>query len=78
MTDIIPLNEAKTKLSDLVRRVEAGEEIIIRRGRIPVARLIAERPRKIAVPGALRGRVHMSPDFDEPLEAFDAYRGPIL
>lgn len=75
MVDTVPLNEAKTRLSELVRRVEAGEEIIIRRGQTPVARLIAERPARIAAPGALRGRICLSGDFDAPLEEFDAYRG---
>ncbi len=76
VTDIVPLNEAKTRLSELIRRVEAGEEIVIRRGRTPVARLVAERPTRIAAPGALRGHVRMAADFDEPLAEFDAYRPP--
>lgn len=75
MTDTVPLNEAKTRLSELIRRVEAGEEIVIRRGRTPVARLIAERPARIAAPGAMRGRIQLAADFDAPLELFDAFRG---
>ena len=31
---------AKTHLSSLLKRVEAGEEIIIRRGEIPIAKLV--------------------------------------
>lgn len=73
MTDVVPLNEAKTRLSELVRRVEAGEEIVIRRGRHPVVRLVAERPARIAAPGALRGAVVMSDDFDAALPEFAAY-----
>ena len=76
MTDTVPLGEAKTRLSELLRRVEAGEEIVIRRGRHPVARLIAERHRTIAEPGALRGRIHIADDFDEPLPEFGDYLGP--
>lgn len=75
MTDTVPLSEAKTRLSELIRRVEAGEEIVIRRGRTPVARLIAERPVRIAAPGALRGRIRIAADFDAPLAVFDSYRG---
>ena len=75
MTDTVPLNEAKTRLSELIRRVEAGEEIVIRRGRTPVARLIAERPARIAAPGAMRGRIQLAADFDAPLELCDAFRG---
>ena len=33
--------EAKTHLSDLLREVEAGEEIVIARGNTPVARFVA-------------------------------------
>ena len=50
MMDVVALNEAKTHLSELVLRVEAGEEIIIRRGRHRVARLVAERTTQIAPP----------------------------
>jgi len=77
VVDAVPLNEAKTQLSALIRRVEAGEEIVIRRGQTPVARLIAVGPAKIAAPGALRGRIQIAGDFDAPLEEFDAYRGDV-
>ena len=33
--------EAKTRLSELIARVEAGEEVVIARGNEPVARLTA-------------------------------------
>jgi prevent-host-death family protein len=36
----VSVQEAKTHLSRLLRRVEAGEEIVIRRGRQPVAMLV--------------------------------------
>ena len=58
--------EAKTQLSRLVARVEAGEEITITRHGRPVARLtaiVAPRPRR--VPGALAGQVWIADDFDE-------------
>lgn len=60
------VHEAKTQLSRLIERVEAGEEIIISRAGKPVARLIPLRrqakPRK---PGAWRGLVVIHEDFDE-------------
>jgi prevent-host-death family protein len=74
MSEPIPLNEAKTRLSELIRRVEAGEEIVIRRGATPVARLVAEPVRRIRPPGALRGRVTIADDFDAPLADFDHLR----
>jgi prevent-host-death family protein len=71
VADAVPLNEAKTRLSELIRRVEAGEEIVIRRGATPVARLVPERATRVKPPGALRGRVQLAADFDEPLPEFD-------
>jgi prevent-host-death family protein len=61
------MHEAKTKLSQLVERAEAGEDIIITRNGKPVARLaaIAQTNSLAAVHGALRGRVHLAEDFDE-------------
>jgi antitoxin (DNA-binding transcriptional repressor) of toxin-antitoxin stability system len=39
MTAIVKVGEAKTDLSDLLARVEAGEEITIARGDVPIAKL---------------------------------------
>ena len=39
MTVIVKVGQAKTHLSDLLARVEAGEEIIIARGNQPIAKL---------------------------------------
>jgi prevent-host-death family protein len=64
------MHEAKTHLSRLVERVEAGEEIIISRAGKPVARVVpirAAAPRR--EPGGLRGRIRLSADFDAPLPA---------
>ena len=63
----VGMHEAKTKLSQLVERAEAGEEIVIARNGTPVARLVAVANTNslAAVHGALRGRVHMAEDFDE-------------
>lgn len=48
--------EAKTHLSELLARVEAGEEVIIARGNEPVARLVAidERRQRLAAIEAVR------------------------
>ena len=67
----VTTHEAKTQLSKLLAEVEAGEEIIIRRGDTPVARLSAvraktrrTRPRVGTVTSA---PVHCSPDAFAPL-----------
>jgi prevent-host-death family protein len=65
----VTVHEAKTHLSRLLERVEAGEEIVIARGRTPVARLLpVERPRRTGRRfGALRGQVKVGKEFFEPL-----------
>jgi prevent-host-death family protein len=40
MTRTVKVAEAKTHLSELLTKVESGEEIIIARGDTPVARLV--------------------------------------
>jgi prevent-host-death family protein len=69
----VTVQEAKTQLSRLLRRVEAGEEVVIRRGREPVAMLVRvpRRPGRRQIWGDLPGS--MGPDFDDPLPEFDAY-----
>jgi len=67
----ISVYEAKTNLSRLLDRAEAGEEVIITRHGRPVARLVSmreasKRPRKL---GVLAGRIRMRDDFDAPLPA---------
>jgi prevent-host-death family protein len=71
----IPIGEAKTQLSRLIQRVERGEEIVIRRGPRPVAKLVPYAgPRR--EPGELRGQIWIADDFDElPDELLDAFEG---
>jgi len=61
------MHEAKTQLSKLVARVEAGEEIVITRRGAPAARLVPERRGEgfASLAGAWRGRVKIANDFDE-------------
>ncbi|HXT42774.1 MAG TPA: type II toxin-antitoxin system Phd/YefM family antitoxin [Pseudonocardiaceae bacterium] len=67
MTKQVNVYEAKTQLSKLLEQVEAGEEIVIARHGRPVARLVPlQRTPVHRVPGGWKGKVWMSPDFDEP------------
>jgi len=70
----VTVHEAKTNLSELLRRVEAGEEIIIARGDTPVAILKDYRSediarRRKAAFGCLAGKFPEIPDsaFFDPL-----------
>jgi prevent-host-death family protein len=73
------MHEAKTHLSKLVERAEAGEDVVIQRNGKPVARLVPvlDELRSLAtVRGAWRGRVRMADDFDElPEDIADAFGG---
>jgi prevent-host-death family protein len=63
----VGMHEAKTTLSQLVERAEAGEDIVIARNGRPVARLVAVTNGSSlhAVRGVWRGQVHIADDFDE-------------
>ncbi len=64
------IHQAKTNLSKLIARAEAGEEVVITRGKIPVARLepVTKKlgPREA---GMLKGKIPDLPDafFFDPL-----------
>jgi antitoxin (DNA-binding transcriptional repressor) of toxin-antitoxin stability system len=69
----ITLQEAQTRLSELIHRLTPGEEVIITEDDQPVARLTLATPteRKPRQLGTLKGTVlHMAPDFDEPIDDF--------
>ena len=68
MTEV-NVHQAKTHLSQLLRRVAAGEEIIILRGREPVARLVPLVRSGHRVLGVDRDLVRIDDDFDAPLPA---------
>jgi prevent-host-death family protein len=64
--ETVNIHEAKTHLSRLLERVEAGEEIVIARSGKAIAKLVPlKRTRRR--PGSLKGKVRIQPDFDAPL-----------
>ena len=74
MATIFNMHAAKTDFSDIVRRVEAGEEILLARNGEPVARITRVTKRKRKLPwDALKGQLHMTADFDAPLGEFKNY-----
>jgi prevent-host-death family protein len=67
MTDAVNIHEAKTHLSRLVERVEAGEEVVIARAGRPVARLVPYvRQQELRKPGAWKGKIKFAEDWDSP------------
>ena len=65
---VVTIEEAATQLSTLIEQAGRGEEVIIMRGRTPVARLLPytpEQPKRGF--GSMRGRVSLGPEFWEPV-----------
>jgi prevent-host-death family protein len=66
--EIVTIHTAKTTLSQLLARVEAGEEIVLARGKNPIAKLVPFQPptakRRF---GTLRGLISVGPEFFEAL-----------
>jgi prevent-host-death family protein len=76
MAETVTVTEAKTQLSQLIERAANGEEIVIRRGKAPIAKLVGlAEPARRRLPGDLRGQIWMSDDFDEPDEEIERLFG---
>ena len=62
----VGIHEAKTHLSRLLRRVAAGEVIVIAKGATPLARLVPIHSRARRDLGRDAGVVTIDADFDAP------------
>lgn len=66
----VTIHQAKTNLSKLIARAEAGEEVVIMRGKNPVVRLTPiSNPKRKPAFGVLKGKIPSLPDdfFFNPL-----------
>jgi prevent-host-death family protein len=62
------VHEAKTNFSKLLQRVALGEEVIIAKAGVPVAKLVPVKTAQGKRPlGFYRGQIWMADDFDAPL-----------
>ena len=77
MLEMLNVHAAKTNFSKLLARVAQGEEIVIAKGGVPVARLIPYVGVAPARPlGAFAGKVWMSDDaLESPAWLVDAFEG---
>jgi len=66
-TKEIGINEAKTHFSRLLRRVAAGEEVVIARGGVPVARLVPVEPAEQRRLGIDAGKFTVPDNFNHPI-----------
>jgi prevent-host-death family protein len=72
---MVNVHKAKTELSRLLEAVEAGEDVVIARAGVPVARLVPVRADE-RTPGRLAGTLRIGADFDAPLpeDVADSFR----
>ena len=69
----IPIHQAKSQLSELIRAAEQGEDVVLTRHGKPVVRLVAERPEG---PNAAE-RERLAAQALEDLRAFRALWRPL-
>ena len=73
----LSIQEAQTKLPDLVHNLSPGEEVVITENDKPVARLVGEPPKPKSglrpPPGLGKGFITIISDDDEHLKDFEEY-----
>jgi len=70
---IVTIQEAQAKLTDLIHNLSPGEEVVIVENNLPVAKLARADPNNQwpCKAGSAKGKIHIAPGFDEPLEEFN-------
>ena len=73
----VNIHEAKTNLSRLLAKVEAGEDVVIARNGTPVARLVPVQRLGKRQFGSMKGRIKLDDSFFDPLpeEELAAWEG---
>ena len=66
---VVSIAEAKNRLPQLIRAVEAGEQVVITRHGTPVAQLNPPpaEARKVVF-GGMKGRIELLPGWDDPID----------
>jgi prevent-host-death family protein len=62
------VHQAKTNLSRLIKEAQSGKEVVITRGKEPVAKIVPiTSVAKKRVPGMFKGQLWSAPDAFDPL-----------
>ena len=61
------VHQAKSNLSRLIKEAQSGKEVIITRGKDPVAKIVPINKPKTRVPGSMKGLIWSAPDAFDPL-----------
>jgi antitoxin (DNA-binding transcriptional repressor) of toxin-antitoxin stability system len=80
MTAILTIEEAQSKLREIIGHLAPGDEIVITDNEQAVAKLVSEPAKSVKRtrpgPGLCKGIItYMAPDFNAPLEDFKEYIG---
>lgn len=68
--ETVSIDDAKTRLSQLVDKAAAGEDVVVSRNGKPLVRITKlETPKRRIRFGWLKGRLTVPEDFDAPLHA---------
>ena len=66
--EYVDISDARNRLSQLVAKAAAGEDVIVRRYGKPLARITAlAQARRRIIFGVMKGKVKIARDFDAPL-----------
>jgi prevent-host-death family protein len=69
----MPIEQAQGHLAEIVERLSPGEEIVLTRNNLPVARLVGEKKPPRPGPGLGKGMITILADDDEHLKDFAEY-----
>jgi prevent-host-death family protein len=62
------VQQAKASLSRLIKEAQSGKEVVITRGKQPVAKIVpVASAAKKRIPGTLKGQIWSAPDAFDPL-----------
>lgn len=75
MSHLVTLEEAQSRLSEIIAGLEVGDEMVITHNNQPVARLVPDRSHlgQPRVPGNCRGMIHLTSEDDDHLRDFAEY-----
>jgi len=71
----VTIQEAQAQLSDLIHRLNPGDKVVITENNEAVATLSRSAAKRFwpCKAGSAKGKIHIAPEFDEPLEEFKEY-----
>jgi antitoxin (DNA-binding transcriptional repressor) of toxin-antitoxin stability system len=72
---VVSIQEARERFPELLELIAAGEEVIIKKGDQPFARLSPLHAQRVPrVFGSAKGLIQIADDFDAPLDDFAEYQ----